>query len=160
MMGLSSPSIYVLPYLLVSVALSLTYSLSTQHATHSQHVATQITGTQHAATLTQHSTKQRIQTQHATTQPQRYTRAYTRTGATVLSEFDKAFEIYKQCMKQVESLHDCVDVNLIPALIYMASFALLIFEPHQGAKLALNYIMVGEATCLALNATNTEVRSI
>ena len=66
-------------------------------------------------------------------------------------------DIFLYCMKLMEILHDSMDLNIVAALMHLASNALLFLELEQAVSVAISYLLVGESTLEAKNATNSEV---
>lgn len=66
-------------------------------------------------------------------------------------------DMYMYSMGLIEHLHDSMDMNMVTALVYMASHAFMLFDLQKGAKIALMLILIAEATCEACDAKHTEV---
>ena len=68
-------------------------------------------------------------------------------------------QLYYCGMDLVTELHDTVDMNMVSALLYMASCASLLFPRERATKLALSYLSIAEVIC-EMCETDDIVRTI
>lgn len=95
------------------------------------------------------------------------------TGAGYLGEWQVFRDTYFQCLQLLEVVHDSVDMvcgligyvacsllvlkNLVMPLTLLAANAFFVYPAEKGVSAALGLLMIGEAICLAIHETNTEV---
>mgnify|MGYP007061251541 CR=1 FL=1 len=80
-------------------------------------------------------------------------------GALVCRDWHIVKSLFRECYELLQLIHDSVDMNMLPAILYiLAPNALMLFDLQQGVSIALNMVWIVETTCELLNATNTEVK--